>query len=93
MCKDKEDKNNPSFKIVINIIITIMHPFSFTKPIIMNLTISILYGSVRSERQGIKAARYLEYKHRYPAFIKLKHILAKLLIFNNKTFSHADSTF
>ena len=28
----------------------------------MNLTISILYGSVRSERQGIKAARYLENK-------------------------------
>ena len=28
----------------------------------MNLTISILYGSVRSARQGIKAARYLENK-------------------------------
>lgn len=28
----------------------------------MELTISIIYGSVRSERQGIKAARYLEGK-------------------------------
>jgi NAD(P)H-dependent FMN reductase len=28
----------------------------------MNLTISIIYGSVRTDRQGIKAARYLENK-------------------------------
>ncbi len=30
--------------------------------LIMELTISIIYGSVRSERQGIKAAKYLEGK-------------------------------
>lgn len=28
----------------------------------MNLTISLIYGSVRTDRQGIKAARYLEKK-------------------------------
>lgn len=28
----------------------------------MELTISIIHGSVRSDRQGIKAARYLEIK-------------------------------
>lgn len=28
----------------------------------MNLTISLIYGSVRTERQGIKAAKYLERK-------------------------------
>ncbi|MFO8148209.1 MAG: NAD(P)H-dependent oxidoreductase, partial [Gillisia sp.] len=27
-----------------------------------NLTISLIYGSVRTEREGIKAARYLEKK-------------------------------
>ncbi len=30
----------------------------------MNLTISLIYGSLRTERQGIKAARYLEKKLR-----------------------------
>lgn len=32
------------------------------KKINMELTISLIYGSVRSDRQGIKAARYLERK-------------------------------
>ncbi len=34
--------------------------FDMIKTSTMDLTISILYGSVRSERQGIKAAKYLE---------------------------------
>ena len=51
-----------------------MHPFSVTKPIIMNITISILYGSVRSERQGIKAARYLENKLKKRNSIKIHFI-------------------
>ena len=39
-----------------------MYNIHSLKEEIMNLTISILYGSVRSARQGIKAARYLENK-------------------------------